>query len=485
VTAATDQATNDLPGIFVGGRWIDAQGAGRIEVVNPATETVVGYASIASTDDVDAAVSAARAALPAWAGSRAQDRAAFLSRLATEIDNRADQLGRAVTLDNGSPITETTATAKNAARIIDYYASLAEMLDADDVRPAGMGGITTRVARRAVGVAGLITPWNFPLSILAMKLGPALIAGCTVVAKPAPETPLHLTVLAEALEAAGIPAGVVNLVTGDASTGQAIVEHPGVDKVAFTGSTGAGRQIAIACAQQLKPVTLELGGKSAAVVLDDVDAEVFRSNVLRASLRNTGQTCYAATRLLLPESRYDELVDVVVDVMRHAVVGDPLSDKTEIGPLVSDRQRGRVEEYLRIGRSEGAVVATGGGRPDRATGFYVEPTLFTGAEPNMRISREEIFGPVLVALPYATEDDAVTLANDSAYGLAGMVYSDDLEHAHAVASRFEAGTVGINSLVLNPVAPFGGWKESGLGVELGPEAVSAYFRYQSVTGTVS
>jgi aldehyde dehydrogenase (NAD+) len=329
----------------------------------------------------------------------------------------------------------------------------------------------------------MITPWNYPLSLLAMKLGPALLAGCTVVAKPAPETSLHLLVLVDALEAAGVPPGVVNLVTGDASSGQAIVEHPGVDKVAFTGSTAAGRQIAQICAGHFKPVTLELGGKSAALVLDDVDTEVLRTNLLRSSLRNSGQTCYAATRLLLPRSRYAELVGAVVDVMERAVVGDPMRTQTQLGPLVSARQRDRVEEYIGLGRSEGATLVSGGGRPDGLeVGYYVQPTLFTSSDPGIRIAREEIFGPVLVALPYEDQEDGVALANDSDYGLAGMVYSSDEERARSVAARFEAGTVGINSLALNPSAPFGGWKQSGLGVELGPEAVAPYVRFQVITG---
>ncbi|WP_211222073.1 aldehyde dehydrogenase family protein [Nocardioides halotolerans] len=477
--------TANLTGIFADGRWIAADGDDLLEVVNPATERVIGYAPMASDRDVDVAVQAATRALPAWSAAGPTARAFVLSRLAIEVEARAEDFGRIVTRENGSPVQETTSTAMNAARILAYYASLAGSLDCEDLRPSGVAGLVSRVARRPVGVAGLITPWNFPLSILAMKLGPALLAGCTVVAKPAPETPLHLAVLAEALVAAEVPPGVVNLVAGGVSTGQAIVEHPGVAKIAFTGSTEAGRQIAVACARQLKPVTLELGGKSAALVLDDVDADVLRANLMRASLRNNGQTCYAATRLLLPRARYAELVDAVADVVQGAVVGDPMREETQVGPLVSDRQRQRVEDYVALGRSEGATVATGGSRPQHLpVGYYVEPTLFTDSNPGMRIAREEIFGPVLVAMPYADEDEGIAMVNDSPFGLAGMVYGDDLDRAERVACRFEAGTVGINSLVLNPVAPFGGWKESGLGVELGPEAVTPYLRYQSVTGNL-
>jgi aldehyde dehydrogenase (NAD+) len=480
--STADNTQYTLPGVYVNGRWITSEATEYISVVNPATEVVVGRAPIATKADVDGAVAAANAALPEWSAMSGEKRGAFLEALADELAQRVEELGLAVTRENGAPIQEARAGAQTAATVVRYYGSLAAEVDQEDTREGAVPGLSSRVTRSAIGVAGLIIPWNFPLSIMAMKLGPALAAGCTVVIKPAPETTLHIALVAEAVDAAGLPPGVINFVTGGVSVGQAIVEHPDVHKIGFTGSTAAGREIAISCARQLKSVTLELGGKSAALVLDDVDVEVFRANLFRASLRNTGQTCYAATRLVLPRSRYDELVGVAADVIGSAAQGDPIDEATQVGPVVSERQRDRIEDYIKIGLAEGAALATGGGRPAGLAGYYVEPTLFRDVDPGMRVAREEIFGPVLVAIPYDTEDEGIAIVNDSEYGLAGMVYGSDLERAREVAGRIEAGTVGINSLLLNPLAPFGGWKDSGLGVELGPEAISAYTRYQSVTG---
>lgn len=481
ISAKAIASPTALPGLYVGGAWIEPQTTATITVVNPATGAEVGTAPDGSVADVDVAVEAASAAYVTWSATLASQRGAILDRLGREIGIRAELLGRAVSTENGSPLSETTATARAAASILQYYGSLASALDEPDLRANDQAGLSTTVARRGVGVAGLITPWNFPLTLLAMKLGPALAAGCTVVVKPAPETPLHTSWVVEAIEAAGVPAGVINIVTGGPQAGDALVRHPGVKKIAFTGSTAVGKHIAELCARQLKPVTLELGGKSAALVLDDVDPEVFAATMLRTCMRNTGQTCYAATRLLFPKSRYDELVGIAASMLQRAVVGDPLAAQTEIGPVVTDRQRARIEEYIRVGVEEGAVIVTGGGRPDRPTGFYVEPTLFRDVTADMTIAREEIFGPVLVALAYDTEEDGIALANASDYGLGGVVYSSSPDRARRVANRFESGAVGINSFALNPLAPFGGWKDSGLGVEMGPEAIDAYVRYQSVT----
>jgi aldehyde dehydrogenase (NAD+) len=482
-TGPTCHPDHTLPGHFIDGTWQAPESDEWFTVTNPTTEEVLGHAPDASAVDVDKAVRAAAAAMRGWSALDAVARGHYLDRLADEIDARADVLGRSVSLENGSPLTETTAASRNSANILRLYAGYAAELDAPDVRPVPSTNLRSHVARRPIGVAGLITPWNFPISILAMKLGPALLAGCAVVVKPAPETSLNISVLVEAIQAAGIPDGVINVVTGRGGAGQYVVDHPDVDKIGFTGSTGVGRAIALSCAQQLKSATLELGGKSAALVLEDVDIATFTKMLPVVSMRNTGQTCYAATRLLFPRSRYEELVAATVEVLQNVNVGDPLADGTEMGPVVSEQQRARVEEYVEIGRSEGAIVATGGTRlADRSRGYFVAPTLFRDVTPDMRIAREEIFGPVLVAMAYDSEAEGIAMANDSDFGLAGVVFSEDLEHAQEVAGSIEAGTVGVNCLLLNPRAPFGGWKSSGLGVELGLEAVEAYVRYQSITG---
>jgi aldehyde dehydrogenase (NAD+) len=307
------------------------------------------------------------------------------------------------------------------------------------------------------------------------------MAGCTTVVKPAAETPVHVRPLVEAAEAAGLPPGVLNIVTGGGATGAALVDHPGVDKIAFTGSTATGRVIGERCGRRLRPVTLELGGKSAAILLDDTDLDLFGRSVVRLSMRNSGQTCYACTRVLAPDSRYDEIVDRIVDAVRVAPQGDPLDPSTVFGPVVSARQRERVEGYIELGSQEGAKLVTGGGRPahlDR--GYYVSPTVFRDVAPDMRIAQEEIFGPVLVVLPYRDEDDAVEIANNSRYGLGGAVFGADEARAQRVAERVQTGNIGLNFYSSNHAAPFSGRKDSGLGVEFGPEGLASYQVFQSV-----
>ncbi|MFJ4428813.1 aldehyde dehydrogenase [Streptomyces bobili] len=468
--------------IYVGGSWRPAHATARLDVINPATELLIGQVVDADAVDVDTAVRAARDALKstAWEHTTAQDRARMLHALASELTARASVMARTITCENGSPIAETSGAAPHAADFLRYTATLADSLDAD-VRRFPAGGATTSVRRVPAGVAALIAPWNFPLTLVMAKLAPALLAGCTVVVKPAPETPFHLAVLVEAIEAAHLPPGVVNVVTGGAGTGQLLVAHPNVDKIAFTGSTEAGRAIARECGALLRPVTLELGGKSAAVVLHDADLDVFAAQLIRSCLRNTGQTCYAATRILAPRSSYSDVLDIVIETVRSAPLGDPFDPTTVFGPLVSARQRDRVEKYIRLGTAEGARITTGGNRPSHLDiGYYVEPTVFADVDRGMRIAREEIFGPVLTVLAYSDEDEAISIANDSHYGLGGVVFSADDHRAAHFSQRLETGSVGINFFGSNQAAPFGGWKQSGLGVELGPEGLSAYVKYQSL-----
>ncbi|WP_439031261.1 aldehyde dehydrogenase [Gordonia terrae] len=467
--------------VFIGGRWVRSHSPDRTSILNPATEEI--WASVPDGDeqDIDDAVLAARAAFPAWAATAPADRAAVLRRLADELDARADELSRIITTENGTPIAESGAAPAHSAAHLRLTAGLAETLAAPDDRPNPMAPGHTVVRRVPVGVAGLITPWNFPLGLIMIKLGPALLAGCTVVVKPAPETPMATRALMDAVVAAGIPDGVVNLVTGSTRAGSALVRHPGVDKISFTGSTQVGRWIARECGERLRSVTLELGGKSPAIVLDDFDRDVFAKNLLRVSMRNTGQTCKACTRLLVPADLHEEIASLAADIVSAAPMGDPFDPATFFGPLVSDRQRSRVAGYLASGHAEGAKPVTGGDvstRFDR--GFFVEPTVFAHVTPDMTIAREEIFGPVLSVIAYRDVDDAVAIANASEYGLAATVFGTDPDRASAVAQRLETGNVGINHYGSNAVAPFGGHKDSGLGTEFGMEGLTAYLQYTSI-----
>lgn len=462
---------NDL---FIGGDWVRAHGTGRLPVLDPFTEQPWAAVPDGDAEDVDRAVRAARSALPAWSRLSPTQRAAHLLRLADEVDLRTDETTRTITRENGTPVAESSHAAGFASAFFRLTAGLAADLEREDVRPNPFAAGRSVVQRRPVGVAGLITPWNYPTSLIVIKLAPALLAGATVVLKPAPETPMAARILLEAVAAAGIPAGVVNLVTGGVATGEALLAHPGVDKISFTGSTTVGRHVGEVCGRLLRPVTLELGGKSPAVVLDDADLDVVAAHILKVAMRNTGQTCKACTRLLVPASRHDEVVDRVASVVASAPMGDPSDPKTFFGPLVSDRQRSRVNGFIDDGVAAGARAVIGGGRPTTAHGFFVQPTVFTDVTADLRIVREEIFGPVLVVQTYTDLDDAVRIANDSDYGLASVVFGVDEDRAAAVADRLETGNVGINHYGSNAAAPFGGHKNSGLGTEFALEGVAQY-----------
>ncbi|WP_370937484.1 aldehyde dehydrogenase [Amycolatopsis sp. cg13] len=448
-----------------------------IDVVNPATEEVIGSIVDSDAATVDAAVSAASAALGPWSALSPATRAGYLRALADEFEKRSDEISELVTRQNGTPISITRTMQSQVPVCYRYFASLAEELSVEEHVTTASGDAI--VLREPVGVVAAITPWNGPQPLIAWKLGPALAAGCTAVIKPAPETSLDAFVFAEIVAAAGIPEGVVNIVTGGRETGAALVAHPGVHKVAFTGSTVAGKAIAAECAKQLKHVTLELGGKSAGILLDDVDLDAFRPLVLSACSPNTGQTCRALTRVLAPASRYDEVVDLLAATMTGIPQGDPLDPTVFFGPLVNATQRERVESYIELGKAEGAEMVIGGGRPFER-GYYVAPTIFRGVTNDMRIAREEIFGPVLTVMPYRTVDEAVAIANDSEYGLGGGVFSPDRERATAVARRIVTGSVGVNTSTLPIETPFGGVKNSGIGRELGPQSVDAYLEYKTI-----
>ena len=474
--------TIDYPQIYIGGTWTAPSGHDTIEVHSPATEERIGSVPRGKEADIDAAVAAARTAFDAvdgWATWHPKERAHVLERFAAELEARGAEMARRVSMQNGMPIwLAQQFEAGFPPLLVRYYSDLMTNAPVEDARP-GMFGGTSLVSKHPIGVVGMIVPWNVPQGISFLKIAPALAAGCTLVLKPAEETVLDAFLMAEAAAAAGIPDGVLNVVPGGREVGAYLVEHPGVDKVSFTGSTAAGRWIAEACGRLLRPVTLELGGKSAAIILDDADLSASIEQFFAVTLLNNGQICWLNTRVLAPRSRYQEMVDTITELARSLKVGDPLDPETKIGPLVSERQRERVEGYIAKGNSEGGRMTTGGKRPlDR--GWFLEPTIFADVDNNATISREEIFGPVLSVIPYSDEAEAVAIANDSVYGLGGSVWSSDPERATDVARRVRSGTVGVNHYVNDPVAPFGGIKQSGMGREMGPEGLHAFQELKTI-----
>ena len=465
--------TGDTGLLFVGGRFRPASQC--VPVADAATEETIGHAGCASRTDIDDAVTAAHGPQArAWSNAEPAERVEILTRFAGALQSRASATSTLVSRENGMPITlSRNVNGIFPAALVGYYAKLIARAEIEEIRPALIGH--TIVRREPVGVVAAITPWNYPQALAVMKLAPALAAGCPVVLKPAPETALDSLVFAEAALEAGLPPGVLNVVAGDAAAGAHLVTHPGVGKVAFTGSTGAGRSIGAACGQLIRPVTLELGGKSAAVVLDDADVTHTVDGLRAASFVNNGQTCHLSSRILVPRSRYREFADAIAEMVRALVVGDPLEDETQIGPLVSATQRDRVLGYIAHGKASGAALLAGGGIPaGRPRGWFVAPTLFGGVDNADRLAQEEIFGPVVVIIGYSDDDDAIRIANDSRFGLAGTVWSSDTERAVAVARAIRTGTVGINDYQLDIRSPFGGVKDSGLGRELGPEGLQSY-----------
>lgn len=468
--------------LFIAGEWSKPAGSGRIEVVSAATEQVIGSMPAGSEADIDRAVASAAQALksPAWGGLSGTERGALIGRFADALEKRIPELAQRVSLQNGMPVTTAEQLEGGySVAIMRMYAAIAAAQQTEENRPSPLG-FNTLVRRDPVGVVGAIVPWNFPVVLSIMKIGPALAAGCTLVLKPSPGTVLDSITVAEAAAEAGLPPGVINWVPGGRELGAYLVAHPGVNKVAFTGSTAAGRSIAQVCGKLLRPVSLELGGKSAAIVLDDVNLDSFLQGLPAASLTANGQACFSCTRILVPDSRYKEIVDAIATTVSAYKVGDPLDRETLIGPLGSAVHRDRVESYIAQGKRE-ARTLIGGGRPAHLSrGWYVQPTVFADVDNESVIAREEIFGPVLSIIRYGSDDEAVGIANHSEYGLGGTVWSTDRERALAVARRVETGTVGINGYLPDLNAPFGGIKSSGLGRELGPESLAAYQQLKSV-----
>ena len=497
MNAATRRASLQLPythvdDFYINGSWVKAEGTQRNPVVDPAVGQEWGSVPEATASELDSAVGAARTALKSWSALTGAERTGYLLKIATEIESRSEALALTNTRENGSPISETRGAASNAAGIFRYFATLAPWLDGEDIRPFPAGGAESIVDKDPIGVCALIAPWNFPINLVVIKLAPALLAGRTVIIKPASPTPLSIRFIIEAIEAAGVPAGVVNLLTGSGRFGDALVRHPGVDKVAFTGSTPVGKKIAAACGELLRPVTLELGGKSSAIILPDADMSVLSTRLIRSCMRNTGQTCYISTRIIAPSSRYAEVVQTVASTIAAGRQGDPYDEETVFGPVASASQYSTVMSYIDSAREEGARVVAGGTRSislseGLESGEFIQPTVFADVTPDMRISREEIFGPVISILKYDDTNgvsEAIALANNTEFGLGGLVFGADEEQALEVARQVDSGSVGINFFGSNHSAPFGGRHESGMGVEYGIEGLSAYLTYKSIHRTI-
>ena len=470
--------------LYIGGDWVDPAGTDTIEVISPHSEEPVGRVPEGTEADMDRAVAAARDTFDngEWPRMDPAERAAIVQRFSDIYAGRMMDMAEVITTEMGSPISFSQLAQSPAPwMMLAYYLGLSATFPWEEWR-AGVLGSDVLVRHEPVGVVGAVVPWNVPQFVIMSKLAPALVSGCTMVLKPAPETPLDAFFMAELLHEAGVPAGVVNIVPAGREVGEHLVKHPGVDKIAFTGSTAAGRRIASICGEQLKRVSLELGGKSAAIVLDDADLAATMQGLKFASLMNNGQACVAQTRILASRERYDEVVTALAETVSGMAVGDPADPATEIGPLVAERQQERVEKYIALGQEEGARVVVGGsGMPEGlAKGWYVQPTVFADVDNGMRIAQEEIFGPVLAVIPFDDEADAVRIANESDYGLAGSVWTADAEHGLDIARRVRTGTYGVNQYSMDFAAPFGGFKASGIGREFGPEGLHHYLELKSV-----
>jgi aldehyde dehydrogenase (NAD+) len=468
--------------LYIGGEWMAPSTSNVIEVVSPTTEEVIARVPEAAEGDVDRAVEAAKAALAGpYQQLSAAERAATVRRLSQAIQARSQELADVFTAEMGTPSSwSLMGQVFSSTMALDGWADLAETFPFEEIRPGALGPVLVR--KEPVGVSAGIIPWNVPLFIVALKLGAALAAGAPMILKPSPETPLDGYILGEILDEIELPKGMVSILPAGREIGEYIVRHPGVDKVGFTGSTAAGRKVGAICGELLKRCTLELGGKSAAIILEDADLASAIPMLMPSALMNNGQACIAQTRILAPRARYDDVVEAVAEAVKAQTVGDPADPTVAVGPLVAERQRDRVLGYIDKGKAEGATLTVGGGRPaGLEKGWFVEPTLFVDVDNRMTIAQEEIFGPVLAVIGYDGPEDAVRIANDSDYGLSGSVWTSDVEAGLDVARQVRTGTYGINQFgTLDLRNPFGGFKASGVGRELGPEGLSAYLETKTI-----
>lgn len=468
---------------FIDGRWTEPSSTRTIQVTNSATEELFLTVAEAQEADVDRAVAAARKAFDQgpWPRMSHDERAQFMRAMAAELDKLAEPHARIWTTEAGALHGFTKARCAGISNDYLSYAALAETFPFQERHTPKSGGEVALLVREPVGVVAAIVPWNAAPGAISSKVGPALIAGCTVIVKVSPEAPGAAYILAEACEAAGFPPGVVNILTAEREVSERLVRHPDVDKVAFTGSTAAGRRIASLCGERIARCTLELGGKSPAIVLDDYDVAAAAQSIASRAIFLTGQVCASLTRIIVSRKRHDALVEALSENFRNVKVGDPFDPATQMGPLAMRRHRERVEGYIAKGKAEGATLATGGGRPKHLDrGFYIEPTVFGHVDNSHTIAREEIFGPVLAVIPAESDEQAVAIANDTIYGLNASVFTNDLERAYAVARRIRSGTVGQNGMRNEGSIAFGGFKQSGIGREGGAEGLRAYLETKVV-----
>ena len=469
---------HERPHLYIDGSWVEPNGEGTIEVINPASEGVIGSVPVGSESDANAAVEAARAAFTGWSESTIDERSNYLNLLSSALKDRGEEMAELITSEVGTPIEYSRMAMVGTPRVVSR--SYAKILDGfaweEEVR-------NSIVVKEPIGVVAMITPWNFPLHQIIGKVAPAIATGCTMVLKPSKEAPLNAFVLADILDEIGLPNGVFNLISGHGrEIGETLASHPEVDMVSFTGSTNAGVRVSELAAPSVKRVTLELGGKSANIILDDAEIPRAASSAIYACFANSGQECSALTRLLIPEDSREEVVEVIASKIGRYTVGDPMDGTSKCGPLVSKRQQESVSRYISTGIDEGATLVAGGeGMPDDLdSGFYVRPTVFADVTPQMTVFREEIFGPVLCITTYSNVEEAIELANDSEYGLSGGVWSGDESRAMKVARKLRTGQVSINGGAFNVTAPFGGYKKSGLGRELGVHGMEEFLETKSI-----
>ncbi|WP_019925278.1 aldehyde dehydrogenase [Nocardia sp. BMG111209] len=472
--------------VFIGGRWVESTGDEWIDVIDPWSEQRVARVRSATTEDVHRAVAAARASFDegAWARTPITERADVLDTIADRLTTRTAELTAIGVVEVGIPIAVSGPTQQMTAELFRAVAAEARKVQLREDRTRADGGIS-RILKEPAGVVAAIIPWNGPLGTIAFKLAPALAAGCSVVLKAAPDAPLSPSVfadvIAELVAEQRIPEGVVSVLVADREVSEALVTDPDVDRITFTGSTAAGRRIMSLAGERIARVALELGGKSAAIILDDADLNHVVQSLPMGGCMQSGQACIALTRVLVSRTRHDEVVATLAAAYAALPIGNPWEPTNFLGPLAGARHLERVQTYIESAKADGATVVYGGGRPEGIThGYFVQPTLLDGVRNDMRVAQEEVFGPVISVITYEDEDDAVAIANDSIYGLSGAVYTEDLERGYALAQRIRTGTVSVNGAVIDFTLPFGGYKQSGVGREGGPEGLEEYFETKTV-----